>query len=133
MGVGWLPVLAFATLARMGAALAFPALLGRFTDALTQGAPTEVWLRWIVASVLIGVLADLIDLYAGSAAVIGATADLRGRLMRHLLAVDHRALPRFGVGDLVSRVTSGAADAAGAAVSRLGVVMGMIPPVGSLV
>ncbi|WP_253289631.1 ABC transporter transmembrane domain-containing protein [Verrucosispora sioxanthis] len=62
-----------------------------------------------------------------------ATARLRRRLLRHLFALDVRAVRRFPVGDLVGRLAGQAADTgqAGNAVALGGIAA--LPPLGSVV
>src|SRR5262245_19770018 len=80
---------------------------------------------------VVGIAADLVDAYAGTACVAGTTAWLRDRLVRHVLSVG----PRHGFesGDLVSRVSGNAAEAGNAGPAVVTVWMAALPAVGSLV
>jgi len=127
---GWLPVIAVGALAGTLGALALPVVLGRAVDSIVGGG-SQVWF-WLAARlVVVGIAADLVDAYAGTACVAGTTAWLRDRLVRHVLA----AGPRHGfeTGDLVSRVSGNAAEAANAGPAVVTVWMAVLPPVGSLV
>jgi ATP-binding cassette, subfamily B, bacterial RamA/AmfB len=127
---GWLPVIAVGALAGTLGALALPVVLGRAVDSIVGGG-SQVWF-WLAAGlVVVGIAADLVDAYAGTACVAGTTAWLRDRLVRHVLA----AGPRHGfeTGDLVSRVSGNAAEAANAGPAVVTVWMAVLPPVGSLV
>ena len=111
-------------------ALALPVVLGRAVDSIVTGG-SPVWF-WLAAGlVLLGIAVDLVDAYAGTACVAGTTAWLRDRFVRHVLS----AGPRHGfeTGDLVSRVSGNAAEAANAGPAVVTVWMAVLPPVGSLV
>jgi len=130
-GRGWLIVLAFTGLAGTASTLALPSVLGAAVDAATTGGGS--WVAWAAVLIGVGVLVDLADIFGGAACVAGTTAWLRHRLMTRVLAAGPRAADRFEVGDLVARVSSGAADAAQAGPSVIMVAIAALPPVGSLV
>jgi ATP-binding cassette subfamily B protein len=92
--------------------------------------------RWLAAAaglVVLGIGCDLVETFAGTACVAGTTAWLRDRLVRHVLAIGPQGGARFDTGDLVSRVSANAVDAAQAGPSVVGAATALIPPVGSLV
>lgn len=127
---GWLPVIGISALAGTLGALALPVVLGRAVDSIVSGG-SPVWF-WLAAGlVLLGILVDLVDAYAGTACVAGTTAWLRDRVVRHVLSVGPRH--GFDTGDLVSRVSGNAAEAANAGPVVVTVWMAVLPPVGSLV
>jgi ATP-binding cassette subfamily B protein len=136
-GGAWLPLIATTALVGTATSLALPSVLGHAIDAIVagNGAGTGVdrWLAWTAGLIALSVAVNLIDVYAGAICVADVTAWLRERLIRQLLAVGHRGAARFGTGDLVSRVTSNAADAAQAGPSVVTVGTALVPPVGSLV
>ena len=131
-GGGWLPVLGAATLAGTLATLGLPAVLGRTVDALVAGAPSGGWIALVAGLIAVGIASDLAETYAGAVSVAGTTAWLRERLVRHVLAVSPDASRRFGTGDLVSRVSGNAAEAAQAGVGVVSAVASVLPPLGSL-
>jgi ATP-binding cassette, subfamily B, bacterial len=127
---GWLPVIAVSALLGTLGALALPVVLGRAVDSIVSGG-SPVWF-WVAAGlVVLGIVVDLVDAYAGTACVAGTTAWLRDRLVRHVLSVGPRN--GFETGDLVSRVSGNAAEAGNAGPAVVTVWMALLPPVGSLV
>lgn len=111
-------------------ALALPLVLGRAMDSIvTGGSPLWVWLA--VGLAVLGIAADLTDSYVGTACMASTTAWLRDRLVRHVLSAGPRH--GFDTGDLVSRVSGNAAEAANAGPTMVTVWMAVLPPVGSLV
>jgi ATP-binding cassette subfamily B protein len=130
-GGGWLPLVGAATLAGTLATLGLPTVLGRDVDALVAGAPSGVWIALAAGLIAVGIAADLAETYASAVSVAGTTAWLRERLVRHVLAVGPDTSRRFGTGDLVSRVSGNAAEAAQAGVGVVSAVAAMMPPLGS--
>jgi ATP-binding cassette, subfamily B, bacterial len=130
-GGRWLPVIGISALVGTLSMLALPAVLGKAVDAIVTGADDDTWL--VLAGVLIatGVLSDLVDSFAGVACVAGTTAWLRNRLIGHLLAAGPRR--QFDTGDLVTRVSGNAVEAAQAGPAVVTVWMAVLPPAGSLV
>lgn len=127
---GWLPVIGTCALLGTLGTLALPVTLGRAVDSIvTGGAPGWFWLA--VGLVVLGIAVDLVDVYAGTACVAGTTAWLRDRLVRHVLSVGPRH--GFDTGDLVSRVSGNAGEAAQAGPAVVTVWLAVLPPVGSLV
>nr|WP_225953838.1 ABC transporter ATP-binding protein [Kibdelosporangium phytohabitans] len=110
--------------------LALPTVLGKAVDSIVTGGSAGMWL--VVAGVLIavGVVADLVDSFAGVACVADTTAWLRERLIRHLLAAGPDR--GFDTGDLVTRVSGNSVDAAQAGPAVVTVWMAVLPPAGSL-
>ncbi|RZS38841.1 ATP-binding cassette subfamily B protein [Herbihabitans rhizosphaerae] len=129
----WLPLLGLSALAGTLSLLALPVVLGNTVDAIVSNADSLRWLALAAALIGVGVAADLIDAYAGAACVAGTTAWLRDRLVGHVLAVGPHGGRRLDTGDLVSRVSGNAAEAAQAGPSVVAVVAAVLPPVGSLV
>ena len=92
--------------------------------------------QWfVIASALIGVgiVCSLIDVFAGTACVAGTTAWLRHRLVGQVIRGGPEGTREFDTGDLVSRVSGNAADAAQAGPAAVTAVAAMAPPIGSLV
>lgn len=129
---GWLPVIVISDLATTLITLALPLVLGRSIDALVTGDGSMRWLA--LACLLIGVvvLFELLDEYTTTACVAGTTAWLRKRMVSHVLAVGPQRGRRFETGDLVSRVSGNATEAAQAGPGAVTAVTAALPPVGSL-
>lgn len=132
-GGGWLPLVGVSAFAGVLVSLALPAVLARVIDGLVAGADVAQWVAVAGAMIAVGVGTELCDAFAGTAAVARSTAWLRTRLVRHVLAIGPDRSRAFEVGDLVSRVSGNAVDAAQAGPSAMLVVAQVIPPVGSLV
>ena len=129
----WLPLIALTALAGTFSTLALPAVLGRAVDAVIGGTDSGPWLARAAGLIAVGVVVDVVDAFAGGACVADTTAWLRERLVSHVLALDTRGAQRFDPGDLVSRVSANAPDAAQAGPSVVLVGTALVPPVGSLV
>jgi ATP-binding cassette, subfamily B, bacterial len=127
----WLPVIGFSALAGTLSALALPTVLGHAVDAIVARSGDDQWLLWAAALIAVGVAVDIIDAFAGAACVASTTAWLRNRLISHLLASGPRN--RFDTGDLVTRVSGNAVDAAQAGPAAVTVWTAALPPAGSLV
>ncbi|MEV4316642.1 ABC transporter ATP-binding protein [Actinocrispum sp. NPDC049592] len=127
----WLPWLAASALAGTLCTLALPTVLGRAVDAIVAGGTGNLWLVAAAVLIALGIAVDLLDSFVGTACAASTTAWLRNRLIRHLLAVGPDS--RFDTGDLVTRVSGNAVDAAQAGPSLLTVWVAVLPPVGSLV
>jgi ATP-binding cassette, subfamily B, bacterial len=130
---GWLPVIGAASLLGTLGALALPIVLGRAVDAIVSGVDSQLWLTLATGLILLGVVVDLVDVFAGTACVAGTTAWLRERLVRHILGAGDAGRRGLDTGDLVSRVSGNAAEAAQAGPSLVTVGSALLPPVGSLV
>jgi ATP-binding cassette subfamily B protein len=130
---GWLPLIGFGALLNTAGALALPMVLGRAVDAMVAGAQTERWLALAAGMITMGVAGDLVGAFAGTTYTAGTTARLRRKLVRHVLAIGPEGARRFDTGDLVTRVSSNAADAAQAAPGAVLVATAALPPIGSLV
>lgn len=132
-GRGWLPLIGLTALAGSAVTLALPTVLGRSVDAVVAGGELSGWLALACALIAVGVLCDLIDAFAGTACVAGATAWLRHRLVGRVLAAGAERARRFDTGDLVSRLSSNAVDAAQAGPALVTALAAVLPPVGSVV
>lgn len=130
-GGRWLPLIGLAALAGTLGALALPTVLGAAVDAIIAGKGDTRWFAIAVLLVAVGILADLVEVYAGTACVAGTTAWLRTKVVRHLLAIGPRDDQETG--DLVSRVSANAADAAQAGPTATTIGLAVLPPAGSLV
>jgi ATP-binding cassette subfamily B protein len=132
-GRGWLPLIGLSALLGSAVTLALPAVLGRSVDAIASGNDLTGWLVLACGLIALGIASDLVDAFAGTACVAGTTAWLRHRLVRHVLAGGPEGTRQFDTGDLVSRVSGNASDAAQAAPAAVTAAAAALPPVGSLV
>jgi ATP-binding cassette subfamily B protein len=131
-GGGWLPLIGVAAVASTVGTLALPAVLGRAVDEIVAGQAAGRWVALAAGLVALGVGCDLVEAFAGTACVAGTTAWLRNELVRHVLAIGPEGARRFDTGDLVSRVSANAVDAAAAGPSAVTVGTALLPPIGSL-
>ncbi|GIH08183.1 ABC transporter ATP-binding protein [Rhizocola hellebori] len=132
-GRGWLTLMAICSLASAGVTLALPAVLGSAIDAIVSGGEVERALIIATALIALAVATDLAEAAAGVACVAGTTAWLRLRTVRHLLSLSAPTVARFETGDLVSRVSGNAVDAAQAGTSLAVTAVGVLAPLGSLI
>jgi len=130
---GWLPLLGLLALAGVLETLALPAVLGRAVDAVVAGTGGGRWIALAAGLIALGVAVDVAEMLAGTACVTGTGAWLRNRLVSHVLAIGPRRAGRFDTGDLVSRVSGNAVEAAQAGPSLVTVATAALPPLGSLV
>ncbi|HET9144387.1 ABC transporter ATP-binding protein [Actinophytocola sp.] len=129
----WLPLIGLSALAGTLSMLALPAVLGRAVDEIVTGGDTGTWIAAAAGLLLLSMVADLAGAFAGVICTANTTAWLRTRLVRHLLAIGPEGARRFDTGDLVTRVSGNAADAANAGPVLVTVVTGVLPPVGGVV
>jgi ATP-binding cassette subfamily B protein len=132
-GRGWLPLIGLTALVSSGTALALPSVLGKSVDAIVAGDGYGRWLAIASALIGAGVVCSLIDVFAGTACVAGTTAWLRHRLVGQVIRGGPEGTRQFDTGDLVSRVSGNATDAAQAGPAAVTAVAAMAPPIGSLV
>ncbi|HEY0803993.1 MAG TPA: ABC transporter ATP-binding protein, partial [Pseudonocardiaceae bacterium] len=131
-GGWWLPLIGLGGLVGTLATLALPELLGHAVDALVSGKDSTPWLLLTGGLIGLGIVFELSDAFAGAACVANTTAWLRNRIVRHLLAVGPDRARGFATGDLVSRVSGNAVDAAQAGPGIVKTVTAVLPPIGSL-
>ncbi|MEU8190135.1 ABC transporter ATP-binding protein [Micromonospora carbonacea] len=129
---GWAWALGAVTLAGAVAELLLPAALGLAVDAALTGG-SRWWPVAVCALVAVLVATDTLGDLAGGYGAARATARLRGRLLRHLFALDVRAARRHPVGDLVGRLVGQAADAGQAGNTVVLGAIALLPPLGSVV
>jgi ATP-binding cassette subfamily B protein len=132
-GWGWLPLIGLTATAGTLTTLALPAVLGHVVDTMVTGAEAGRWLGVTAALIVVAVASEIVGAFAGTACVAGTTAWLRNRLVRHVLAIGPAGARRFDAGDLVSRVSGSAVDAAQAGPSLVTIVTAVLPPVGSVI
>ncbi|TDD46059.1 ABC transporter ATP-binding protein [Kribbella antibiotica] len=132
-GRGWLPLIGLNSLIGSAVTLALPTILGRSVDAIVAG---DGYTRWLIAAsavIALGIVASLVDAFAGAACVAETTAWLRHRLVRQVVRGGPEGSRDFETGDLVTRVSANANDAAQAGPAAVTAIAAIAPPVGSLV
>ncbi|MEU4391871.1 ABC transporter ATP-binding protein [Kribbella sp. NPDC023855] len=132
-GRAWLPVIGVTALANSAVSLALPSVLGHSVDAIVAGSGYGRWFTIAAVLIGVGVLCSLIDAFAGTACVAGTTAWLRHGLVSQVVRGGAEGSREFDSGDLVSRVSGNASDAAQAGPAAVTTVAAMAPPIGSLV
>ena len=131
----WLALLGGAAVTGALAQLLLPAAIGRVVDAMFGSAPADGQSRWLaicaalVAAIVVSGAA--IALATGTATAT-ATAGLRLRLAGHVLGCGPGLLRSFSIGDTVSRIVGGTADAGAAPASMVMAVTAVITPAGSV-
>jgi len=130
---GWLPLIGLAGLAGGIGTLALPTVLGHAVDALITGHSSVFWVVIAGTLIALNVALDVVDAYAGTACVAGTTAWLRDRVVRHVLAIGPSRSGQFETGDLVTRVSGSAVEAAQAGPAAVTTLSASLPPIGSLV
>ncbi|WP_165555788.1 ABC transporter ATP-binding protein [Kribbella pittospori] len=130
---GWLPVIGLNALIGSGVTLALPTILGRSVDSIVAG---HGYTRWLIAAagvIGLGIAASIVDAFVGAACVAETTAWLRHRLVRQIVHGGPEGTRGFETGDLVTRVSANATDAAQAGPAAVTAIAAIAPPVGSLV
>ncbi|MYY81969.1 ATP-binding cassette domain-containing protein, partial [Streptomyces sp. SID335] len=133
-------VLALCAVAGSGAALLLPLAIGRALDAVLTGhltgrGDTDAT-RWILACAALIAASALLDALDGvltGTTNARTTAWLRGRVVRHVLAVGPRTTARFAPGDLVARLIDNAAHAGIAPATAAALLAALVTPVGAVV
>ncbi|MFI5707006.1 ABC transporter transmembrane domain-containing protein [Kribbella sp. NPDC051620] len=139
-GRGWLPLLGAAALLGNLTVLALPKVLGQAVDATVanHSVGTSVfdpggWGLIACGLIVLGVVCDVVEVIAGTACVAGTAAWVRRGVVGRVLAAGPAGVRQFETGDLVSRVSSSAVDAARAGPATVTAVSAAVPPIGSLV
>ncbi|GAB2634475.1 ABC transporter ATP-binding protein [Kribbella swartbergensis] len=132
-GRGWLPLIGLNALIGSGVTLALPAVLGRSVDSIVAGTDYRQWLTVAAGLIALGIAASLVDAFAGAACVAETTAWLRHRLVRQIVRSGPEGTRDFETGDLVTRVSANATDAAQAGPAAVTAIAAVAPPAGSLV
>jgi ATP-binding cassette subfamily B protein len=132
-GRGWLPLIGLNALIGSGVTLALPTILGRSVDSIVAGNGYTQWLMAAAGLIALGIAASLIDAFAGAACVAETTAWLRHRLVKQIVHGGPEGTRGFETGDLVTRVSANATDAAQAGPAAVTAIAAIAPPAGSLV
>jgi ATP-binding cassette, subfamily B, bacterial len=128
---GRLPIIGASALLGSLSMLALPLAMAQAVDAIVAGRGAAAPVAIAAGLILLGVVCDLVDAFAGAACAADAAAWLRTGIVRRVLGAPHRA-DRFDAGDLVARLSAGAADAAHAGPSAVALAAAVLPPLGSL-
>jgi len=132
-GRGWLPLIGLNALIGSGVTLALPTILGRSVDSIVAGTGYRQWLMAAAGLIALGIAASLIDAFAGAACVAETTAWLRHRLVKQIVHGGPEGTRGFETGDLVTRVSANATDAAQAGPAAVTAIAAIAPPAGSLI
>ncbi|GAB2555167.1 ABC transporter ATP-binding protein [Kribbella endophytica] len=132
-GGKWLPVIALTSVGGSCVALALPSVLGHSVDAIVAGHGYQQWFTIAAVLVAAGIICSLVDVFAGTASVAGTTAWLRHGLVQHVVRGGPEGTRNHETGDLVSRVSGNAVDAAQAGPALVSAFAAVIPSAGSLV
>ncbi|MGW1346996.1 ABC transporter ATP-binding protein [Kribbella sp. NPDC002412] len=132
-GRGWLPLIGLNALIGSAVTLALPTILGRSVDSIVAGSGYTQWLIVAAGLIALGIAASLVDAFAGAACVAETTAWLRHRLVKQIVHAGPEGTRNFETGDLVTRVSANATDAAQAGPAAVTAVAAVAPPLGSLV
>ncbi|MEV8312712.1 ABC transporter ATP-binding protein [Streptomyces sp. NPDC059900] len=131
--------LALCSVAGAGTSLLLPFAIGRALDAVLAGhaaghvgADARRWILLCTALVAASALLDAFDGVLTGTTNARATAWLRGRVGRHVLAVGPRATARFAPGDLVARLVDNAAHAGVAPATLAALLAALVAPVGAV-
>jgi ATP-binding cassette subfamily B protein len=132
-GGPWLAVIGGTALVNTAGSLALPSVLGHAIDAIVSGKDGSFWLVAAVVVMAGGVVCEAVGAFAGAASVAGTTAWLRTGLLRRVLDAGPAGTGGLGGGDLVSRISGNAVEAARAGPGVVGAVMAALPAAGALV
>ncbi|MGI5468485.1 ATP-binding cassette domain-containing protein [Streptomyces sp. CA-132043] len=113
--------------------LALPATLGHTLDLLLDGRPAQSWLLACAGLTALLVLLGALDGLLTGTTDARATAWLRRRALRGVLAAGPTATERHETGDLVARVVGNAATAGTAPTALAATAAMALTPVGALV
>lgn len=130
---GWTLALGLALPVEAATTLALPAVLAGAVDAALGHRPGHAYL--LLALVLaLAAAANAVAAAAGPACSAEATAELRGRLVRHLLALGPGGRLRGGPppGDLAARLLGSAGDAGGRLPALLGAATALLTSTGAI-
>jgi ATP-binding cassette subfamily B protein len=132
-GGAWVAVVALASFATSGTALAFPAVLGHAVDGIVSDGSAGRWLTWSALLVVVLVAGSALDVLASGVATARSTAWLRRTVLRHVLALGMRPTTRLGPGETATRVVANAAEAARVAPAIVGAGASLIMGIGGTV
>lgn len=144
----WAGLLAIVSITGAVADTLLPAVIGHTVDVMLRagGPPGEAaagpgptlsqvgsWMTGCLIVICLIVACAAVGQLATGMSTAAATGWLRRRLTGHMFACGLDLTERFPVGDLVSRVTGGAADASYASASGVLAIAAVIPSAGSII
>jgi ATP-binding cassette, subfamily B, bacterial len=132
-GGAWVALVATASLATSGIALAFPAVLAHAVDGIVSDGSAGRWLAWAALLVALLVAGSAFDVLASGVAIARSTAWLRQTVLRHVLATGLRSVARLGPGETATRVVANAAEAGRVAPAIVGAGASFVMGVGGTV
>ena len=113
------------------AGLLLPTALAGAVDMALGGTFVLVTVLWLLLLAATEIIGDAIGIVLAASITARATAWLRKRLSRHLLALGHP--PRFAAGDAVSRLTGDCGNAGSVVVTVMSLIIAAVSSVGSVV
>jgi ATP-binding cassette subfamily B protein len=113
------------------AGLLLPTALANAVDMALSGTFVLVTVLWLLLLAATEIIGDAIGIVLAASITARATAWLRKRLSRHLLALGHP--PRFAAGDAVSRLTGDCGNAGSVVVTVMSLIIAAVSSVGSVV
>lgn len=113
------------------AGLLLPTALAGAVDMALDGTFVLVTVLWLLLLAATEIIGDAIGIVLAASITARATAWLRKRLSRHLLALGHP--PRFAAGDSVSRLTGDCGNAGSVVVTVMSLIIAAVSSVGSVV
>jgi ATP-binding cassette, subfamily B, bacterial len=111
--------------------LLIPAALADAVDMALGGKFVLFTMLWLLGMAATEIIGDAIGIVLAASITSRATAWLRNRLSRHLLALGHPS--PFAAGDAVSRVTGDCGNAGGVVVTLISLAIAAVTSVGSVV
>ncbi|NKE58020.1 ABC transporter ATP-binding protein [Lentzea sp. PSKA42] len=111
--------------------LLIPAALADAVDMALSGKFALFTLLWLLGMAATEIIGDAIGIVLAASITSRATAWLRNRLSRHLLALGHPS--PFAAGDAVSRMTGDCSNAGGVVVTLISLAIAAVTSAGSVV
>jgi ATP-binding cassette subfamily B protein len=127
----WASLLAVTSLLRAGAETLLPAVLGRAVDGVLHDGGTSTWPLAYAALVAAAMTGDVLTELAIGASAAAATARMRHRFVRRLLALGPSS--SLAAGDVTSRAVTATADTGLAPSALVLAVTAVLPPVGGVI
>ncbi|GAA4610506.1 ABC transporter ATP-binding protein [Actinoallomurus liliacearum] len=128
----WASLLAVTSLVRAGAETLLPAVLGRAVDGVLHDGGTSTWPLAYAALVAAAMTGDVLTELAVGTSAAAATARMRHRFVRRLLALGPSA-SGLAAGDVTSRAVTATTDTGLAPSAVVLAVTAVLPPVGGMI
>ncbi|MCO5991916.1 ATP-binding cassette domain-containing protein [Actinoallomurus rhizosphaericola] len=130
----WASLLAVTSLLRAGAETLLPAVLGRAVDGVLHDGGASTWPLVYAALVAAAMTGDVLTELAIGTSAAAATARMRHRFVRRLLALGPSAGPSgLAAGDMTSRAVTATTDTGLAPSALVLTVTAVLPPVGGMI